>query len=194
LLSISLSALLFAAPAQAAVVLDTFDLGDAALGPGWALYDPGTVDAQWLAVPFDLSGAAVVNDILTSIQGSGTYQLGIVAGAGLPSGAFLYSTTLTDPTANSLVSGLGWTLQAGDYWLVSKADPGAFGNWQGGTQIGTRPWAFTIGTNNSNWLFTSPDNAPAARITVSAIPEAGTWALMFCGLVAVGALARRHAG
>ena len=193
LIAVSISALLFAVSAQAEVALDTYGPGDASPGLNWSLAaDNAGGPGQWLAVPFSLSSAATVDDILTSIQGSGTYQLGIVAGAGLPSGDFVFSTMLTDPVANSQVSGLGWALQAGDYWLVSKADVSASGSWQGGSQPGTQPWAFTFGANNTGWGFTGNDDAPAARITVSAIPEPGTWALMLGGMLMVGALAKRR--
>jgi len=159
LLAVSVSALLLAAPAHAEVVLDTFGPGDTAPGLNWSL------DAnQSLAVPFSLSSDSKIDDILTSISGGGTYQLGIVAGA--PGGAFLYSTTLTDPLANSQANGLGWVLGAGDYWLVSKTESISGGTWAGGSQPGTQAWAFTgLAGGQVTWLFTGPDDAPAGRTT-----------------------------
>ena len=132
LLAVSVSALLLAAPAHAEVVLDTFGPGDTAPGLNWSL------DAnQSLAVPFSLSSDSKIDDILTAISGGGTYQLGIVAGA--PGGAFLYSTTLTDPLANSQANGLGWVLGAGDYWLVSKPSRSAAGPGQAAASQEPRP-------------------------------------------------------
>jgi hypothetical protein len=200
LLAVSLALLLAAAPLQAMVVLDTFGPGDSATGPDWALYNPSvpTPDSggQSLGVPFSLASAATISDILTSISGVGTFSLGIVAGAGLPSGATLFSAALTNPTANVLLSGLSWALAAGDYWLVSKASVGSNGGWQGGGLPGTVPWAFTFNSPDTDWTFTTPNGAPATRISVSvsAIPEPGTWALMVCGLALVGWQAGRREG
>jgi hypothetical protein len=190
------ASLLLALPAQALVVLDTFGPGDTADGAGWSLFSdlPDQVFGQFLAVPFALGEASIVTDVLTSINGSGSYSLGIVAGAGLPSGAFVYSTVLTNPQANSGASNLNWALAAGDYWLVSRADPGASGTWRGGQQVGGGAWAFTLSASDTTWTFFNSSDAPAARVTVSAIPEPGTWALMFGGLALCAAAARRQRG
>ena len=159
----ALSAVLLALPAQAAVVLDTFGPGDTANGQNWALFNPDpSGGGQSLAVPFSLVETSTISNILTSIDGTGNYDLGIVAGSGLPTGAFVFSTVLTDPSANVSVSGLGWTLAAGDYWLVSKAQAGAFGAWRGGTQPGTTPWAFTFDAVDTDWVLTGTSDAPGA--------------------------------
>ncbi|MBP6763904.1 MAG: hypothetical protein KA141_02860, partial [Rubrivivax sp.] len=154
LLGVGAAALMVALPSHALVVLDTFGPGDTAPGQNWSLVNQSANNGQFLAVPFDLADAATVDSVLSSIQGSGSYQIGVVAGAGLPSGAFVYSTSVTSPAANLLLSGLGWTLAAGDYWLVAKADPGASGTWQGGGQPGTSAWAFTFEPNDATWSFT----------------------------------------
>lgn len=189
-LGASVSALLFALPSHAMVVLDTFGPGDTSPGLTWSLYNQGAAGGQYLAVPFNLAGAATVDSVLSSIQGSGGYQIGVVAGAGLPSGAFVYSTSVTNPVANLSLSSLGWTLGAGDYWLVAKADPGAGGTWQGGNQPGASAWAFTFGADDANWFFTGTDDAPATRIMATAVPEPASLALMLGGLALVGGLAR----
>jgi hypothetical protein len=189
-LGASVTALMVAMPSHAMVVLDTFGPGDTSPGLNWSLYNQDANNGQFLAVPFNLAGAATVDSVLSSINGIGNYQIGVVAGAGLPSGAFVYSTSVTNPSANLLLSSLGWTLGAGDYWLVSKGDLGSSGSWQGGGQLGTSAWAFTFGPNDANWNFTGTDDAPAARIMASAVPEPASLALMLGGLALVGGLAR----
>jgi PEP-CTERM motif len=188
--ALAAASLFLALPTQATVVLDTFGPGDLANGASWTLSNGIDVPGQFLAVSFTLAEASIVTDILTSIAGAGTYNLGIVAGAGLPSGAYVFSTALTNPTANSAATGLNWTLDAGAYWLVSRPEAATFGSWAGGNQSGNA-WAFTSG---GTWFAGGDFDAPAARITVTAIPEPGTWALMFGGLALCAAAVRRQRG
>lgn len=197
LLAGAVSAVLLALPAQATVVLDTFGPGDTANGPRWSIDNPSPAGGgQSLAVPFTLTEAFNVDDILAAIRGTGSFSLGIVAGAELPAGSFVYSTTLVlnEPSGNVSLNGLGWALQAGNYWLVSKAQAsqgGTFGEWRGGGSSAT-PWAFTVDAVDTGWIFSGTSDAPAARITVSAIPEPGTWALMLGGLALCAAAVRRR--
>jgi hypothetical protein len=190
LLAVAAASLFLSLPAQALVALDTFGPGDTATGSAWTLANDVDLVAN-LAVAFTLDSASIVTDILTSINGFGSFNLGIVAGAGLPSGAYLYSTELTDPAANSGVAGLSWTLDAGAYWLVARAQTDFFGEWTGGGQSGTA-WAFT--TDDGAWNSGGDLDSPAARITVSVIPEPGTWALMLGGLALCAAAVRRQRG
>lgn len=183
-------AALIALPAQATVVLDTFGSGDTADESSWTLNGSPGAFGQYLAVPFTLVAASTITDVLTSISGSGTFNLGIVAGSALPSGAFVYSTTLSNPTANSGASGLSWALAAGDFWLVSRPNADAAGSWRGGPNQSTT-WAFTFGASDATWTFTNSET-PAARITVSAVPEPATWALMLGGLVVSAVVASRR--
>lgn len=107
LLGASLSLLLSATSARATTVLDTFGPGDTSAGQIWSLYnDPdSTYIGQSLAVPFSLASSTTIDSILTSISGAGTFSLYIVADAsGLPTGSVLYTTTLTNPIPNVLVS------------------------------------------------------------------------------------------
>jgi hypothetical protein len=187
-LAVAAASLFLSLPAQALVALDTFGPGDTATGSAWSL--ASDVDfGQDLAVAFTLDSASIITDILTSINGDGSFNLGIVAGADLPSGAYVYSTVLTNPTANSGATGLSWTLDAGAYWLVSRAELGSFADWTGGEQTGTA-WAFT--TDDGTWVSGGDFDAPAARITVTVVPEPGTWALMLGGLALCAAAARRQ--
>lgn len=187
-LAVAAAGLFLALPAQALVALDTFGPGDTATGAPWTLANDVDLVAD-LAVAFTLDSASIITDILTSISGAGSFNLGIVAGAGLPSGAYVYSTELSDPTVNSGAAGLSWTLDAGAYWLVARAQPGAFGEWTGGGQTGTA-WAFT--TDDGTWNSADEFDAPAARITVTVVPEPGTWALMLGGLALCAAAVRRQ--
>ena len=79
-------------------------------------------------VPFTLASASTIDTILASIAGSCTYNLRIVANSsGLPTGAVLYTRVLTNPVANTLISGLGWSLAVGSYWLEADAPSSASG-------------------------------------------------------------------
>jgi PEP-CTERM motif len=183
-LAVATASMFVAMPARATVVLDSFGPSDSAGGTPYTLSPINS-----LAVAFTLDTASTITDILTSIAGNGSFTLGVVAGAGLPSGAFVQSTVLTDPKAAS-ASGLGWTLEAGSYWLVSRPAADGFGGWAGGGQPGNA-WAFA---SSGSWTSGGTSDAPAARITVTAIPEPGTWALMLGGLAVCAAAVRRQRG
>lgn len=164
---------------------------------GW----PTTLSAgNSIAVPFQIASATSVQSILTAIErnpdwdSTGGVTLGIVTRQGaLPSGAsWLYSTHLNDPVVNTSVTPTGWSLAAGNYWLVATADAGFAGQWISATQDYTGNWAYTtapgVWTEESSTFL----GMPGVRITVtSAVPEPSTYGLMFAGGLLLAAAARR---
>ena len=177
------------ASAAGTVVIDTYGPGDDV--SGWAsLLGQG----QDIAVAFDIGSATTIQSILTSIDGVGGITVGILARQGnVPTGtSWLYSTHLTDPWANTLLTPAGWNLAAGSYWLVTQADAGFAGQWQSGTDTPSAAWAFST---SGNWqqVNTGFIGAPATRITVtSAVPEPSTYGLMALGALVIGARLRRN--
>ncbi|MFT7772601.1 PEP-CTERM sorting domain-containing protein [Roseateles sp.] len=176
------------ASAAGTVVLDSYG-PDIDMLEGWPT---PLFQGQDIAIAFDIGSATDIQSILTSIDGVGGVTLGIVARTGaLPDGSgWLYSTHLVDPWANTLLSPAGWTLAAGSYWLVAVADAGFSGQWQSGTDTPNGSWAYSSG---GNWTTVdSPfTGMPAARITVSAVPEPASYGLMLAGGLLVAAAARR---
>lgn len=180
------------AQAQSTVVLDTFGPGDTADGWPSQVFQNAS-GRQDVAIPFTLASATAIESILTSIDGLGGVTVGILARQGaVPVGAsWLYSTHLVNPTANSLISPTGWTLAAGTYWLAAVADNGFSGTWQSGTDDYTADWAYTNAAGAWQAATSQLDGMPAARITVSAVPEPSTYGLMALGGLWVAAAIRR---
>ncbi len=92
-------------------------------------------DGQNVAIAFSLAQGATLESILTSVDGQGSVTLGILARSGAvpTAGSWLYRAQLNDPLANTLLTPSGWTLAAGNYWLVAVAGAGFSGQWQSGT-------------------------------------------------------------
>jgi len=137
-------------------------------------------------VPFTTASAVSVDSILAAIQGSGDVTLGIMTDAtGLPSNTYLYSTVLANPVANVSLTGLGWALGAGNYWLAAVGVDGFNGSWPGGDNV-TLGWAFTpSGSVITDWFSAAVGfEVPAARITANAaVPEPVTLLLITTGLL-----------
>ena len=193
---IAASVLLASAAAHAGaagtVVLDTYPVGQDPYGWPSAVFVDSS-GRQDIAVPFTLTSATSIQSVLTSLDGLGGVTLGILASQGSTpmSGDWLYSTYLTDPVMNTMLSPAGWSLGPGTYWLAAVADTGFEGQWQSGTEDYSGDWAQA---DASGWRAVTSTfiGMPAARITVAAaVPEPSGYALMLAGGLLVAALARR---
>ncbi|MBK3665322.1 hypothetical protein JJE66_29335 [Bradyrhizobium diazoefficiens] len=166
----------------ATVLRDTIG-GDAyGASSGWGVQNVGSApDTQSIGLGFLTATSTQVNGIEAFIgpqPGSllTTFTLGIMAdnGSGIPTGTFLYQTSLDADSAHPvLLNNLNWSIDAGSYFLVAIADFATLNSWQFNTQqIGS--FAFTAGDPNGNWLPANNNNyLPEATIStenISAVP------------------------
>jgi len=183
-------------PAGWAIVVDTgpgFDVGG-----GWSLYDdrPATPGYQRLAARFTLTDA----DTISSVQGWLNWDFGGSLSFavwndfdGLPGSALYSVTTVLAPTGPNRpdwrgVGSLGWSLAAGDYWLVFQDTPGAgSGAMPAGAPNPMSAYASSPGLLGAEWMHadtldfgvrinTLPEPPPAM------VPEPAAWALWAAGL------------
>jgi len=177
-----------AAQAHAEVLLDTFGPGNSTIGLNLGVFNNGQGGYFSQAVAFSTPSTVTVDAILAAIKGTGSANFGIMGdAAGLPSNSFLYSVVLNDPVANVSLTGLGWTLGAGTYWLAAVANPGFSGGWDTALRPG-RP-ATDAAFDIPGWSLSTVN--PAARIT-TAVPEPETYTMLLAGLGLLGFLARRR--
>ncbi len=177
-----------AGQAQATVVLDTYGPNNTSPGIPWSVVKAYNLH-QNLALRFSLSQTSSIDSILSSLQGDGNATFGIMSNAlDRPSNTWLYSTNLLNPTQHSLLTPSNWILDAGTYWLTAYANERFSGNWQGGAT--NSPYSFTH--IPMVWYASQGIDAPAARITVSAVPEPATYGMLLAGMLLVAGAARRR--
>jgi PEP-CTERM motif len=201
-----ISALAIFAPntASSEVILNTITENFAAGGGYWVNNTHFGISSH--ALSFSSTNSATISEIdayiglITSPNSSPNNEitLGIMSdSAGLPSGAFIYSTSVSVNTASPIVlNSLNWSIAGGTaYWLAAIADSGTYALWED-SNTATGQDAFTaVGSLNSSWtLRTSNTRAAEAQIiaSVSAVPEPSTWAMMILGFAAIGFMACRR--
>ncbi|MBC2661375.1 PEPxxWA-CTERM sorting domain-containing protein [Novosphingobium flavum] len=178
-------ATLMAPMAEAATLVDTgtpTTLGSA-LAPG------GT-----LAGKFTLGSASTITGVQGYIGGAGGHTITVsLFGPGtLPSYANTLQTTSFTSTGSTGswqgVSGLNWSLAAGDYWIGFDSNGNdAMG---GGSPNPLRSYAYGVGGTFY------PYNVLGFGVQITgvtaAVPEPSTWLLMICGIGLVAAANRRR--
>lgn len=175
--------------AEAGVILDTINGNSFAGYSGW--YVDGDPYDQSIALPFSSAGNTVIADVTAFIGGgSGQITLGIMAdAAGLPSGTFINSSTVTVGSSPITLSGLDWSISGGTtYWLVAVGSAGSDLAWN---FSGNGPFAYsqTLGAAGGTW---SGYTGGLPEATISSVPEASTWIMMLAGFAGLGFVGYRR--
>ena len=210
---IACAIILAAAPgaASAALIIDTG--APVALGSGWSLFGTGA-SFQFLAAKFSLVSVTTITGIEGFIGSGagGTFHIGLADGADAPrntvdAGGF-YTKRATAGVSEGAwygISGVNWSLAAGDWWVYFAVLPNGHAmNTEGGddTLTGYMPKpapnplldeAF-ISQSTGGWLGSDSLDI-GVRIydnTIGGVPEPAAWALMICGFGMAGAMIRRR--
>lgn len=195
--ALATAAFAFAAPAQAAVVVDTFGSGNTF--DNSYLYTVGNtgIDYAAAAASFTLAADGIVDDIAVAAQANNFTLVITGDNAGFP-GSVL-ATISTGFTVDGYIEfNPSVALSAGTYWLLMAAPEDApFGGWYPSSEFMFSGFRQSS-DNGATWEWGGIGMGwPAAyRIGVSearAVPEPATLALLGAGIVAAGLMRRRKA-
>ena len=200
-----------AAPALADTIASTpSGIGYCRSGGCWSLYS-----VQTLAAHFSVSETTHITSVLgwlapgyddtvtiSLLQSSGAPGPNALPGQALQSASFAFARLPGDSdyyySRWAGVSGLDWTIAAGDYWISFAA-----GNTTGSGVDTMGPFAGPsangfayYNSGNGYWLRNDALNLGFRVLgdVPSAAPEAASWAMMIVGFGAIGAAARRRRG
>lgn len=179
--------------AQADVLADTYGPGGTTGGINLGLGRNAVGKGVSLAVPFSAVEALTVDGVLAAINTfSGSVTLGLMAdSAGVPDGSFVHSLVLATPTTGVALTGLGWDVAAGSWWLAAVPANDTQAQWTVG-HFGLNRWALASDISATPGWDAQGAGAPAVRIT-SAVPEPQAWALWLGGAALLAAGRRRRA-
>lgn len=202
------------AKANAVYVLDTSFSDQYEMSSGGMLLGTGLMNqTQYLALGFSLSSGATINSVeaLMSRENSSTNGLndGVVfeLHSGLnPDGELLFHGSVLDSVSNvpdwSGIRNLNWSVGAGDYTLVFRAEPGFFGilqtpfDYDYGAPRPYREW-FGASYNNFNWIELSGStlsvriDAVSGSVVTTAVPEPRIIFLDLFGLIIAAIFTKR---